>query len=178
VPFTISAAAMKVMLDTNAIDRLSEDQEFVVLLKDLIAADAMHLFITSVLKNQIADIPGEAKRSQFFQILDILKTESIPVELAPYGWAYGECYGGVSPDISLDHEHFIGGKNSEIPDAMIAATASSKKYNLDFVVTNDEDFIKKLNRQGLHSKAIRFHQFKVVAAQLHITGGHPTLVHL
>ena len=43
---------------------------------------------------------------------------------------------------------------------MIAATASSKKYQFDYVVTDDNSFRKRLNRQNTSTKAVTFDEFK------------------
>ncbi len=155
------------MLDTNIVDRLADDATFTDLLRSLIADSKIQLFITCVVVNQIRQIVDTAKREQLNQVLRTLRATYIPVELAPYGYAYGECYGGISPDVAIDDERFIAGNNDQIEDAMIAATASSKKYRFRYIVTEDKQFRGKMKRLSTTTKAISFDEFKTIAAQAH-----------
>jgi hypothetical protein len=118
----------------------------------------LELFITSVQLNEIGKMTDEAKRNRVLSLLSDLAPTKLFVELAPYGYAYGECYGGLSPDSILDHHKFITSR-SQTHDAMIAATASSLKYKLDNIVTDDKKFRKKLNSQDVVTKAISYDEF-------------------
>jgi hypothetical protein len=59
---------------------------------------------------------------------------------------------------TLDHKGFVTSQ-SHIGDAVIAATASSTKYKLDYVVTDDNTFRKKLNAQNASTKGIGYREF-------------------
>jgi len=146
------------MLDTNIFDKLLVDSLTVERLKRLVMCGKIQLLITSVQVNQIEKIADEAKRSALLTLLSELSLNKLFVEYAPYSYAYGECYGGLSPYAILDHERFVTSQG-HIEDAMIAATASSTKYELDYVVTDDDRFRRKLNAQGLSTKAIRYGDF-------------------
>ena len=65
---------------------------------------------------------------------------------------------GFLPDVVLDTKKFVSSLN-QIEDAMIAATASSSKYDLDFVVTEDVGFQKRLRKQSVVSKPISWADF-------------------
>jgi rRNA-processing protein FCF1 len=162
---------MTAMLDTNVIDKLLVEEQFLERVNFLVKQGRLQIFITGVLKNQIRQITDDTRREILQRTLRKLKVQYVPVEFAPYGYTYGECYGGLSPDVTLDRDDFIGGNNKQIDDAMIAATASSKKYKLDYVVTDDKGFTKRLNRQNTLTKAISFEEFRLKTVQLQITGG-------
>ena len=168
---------LNAMLDTNIFDRLLIQPASVDFLNNLVRANKVQLFITAVQRNQINQASDETKRNALLSILERLHVQKIPVEFAPYGYVYGECYGGLSPDVTLDREDFIKSNNKHIEDAIIAATASSKKYQMDYVVTDDKGFRKRLNRQQSTTKAITFEKFKAIAVQLQITAQTTTLAH-
>ncbi len=151
---------MKAMIDTNIVDKMVQDGKFAEALRAMVTKGSIQIFYTAIVRNQIQQVPDSKKREQLQDALECLKAEYIPVEFAPYGYVYGECYGGLSRDVILDREDFIRGNNKQIEDAIIAATASSQKYQLDYIVTEDTKFIKKMNRQGTHTKAINFEEFK------------------
>jgi hypothetical protein len=50
------------MLDTNIFDKLALDINFTEILVGLVRIGIVRLFITSVVKNQITEIPDVAKR--------------------------------------------------------------------------------------------------------------------
>jgi hypothetical protein len=149
---------MTVMFDSNIYDELDADLQAMDFLTRLISNGQVQLFITGVQINQIRNIPNNEKRNRLQSLLNILSPIKLFVEYAPYGYAYGECYGGLSPDSILDHNKFIT-SNSHIEDAMIAATASSNKYKLDYIVTNDNKFKKKLKSQTTSTRPINFIDF-------------------
>lgn len=169
---------MTVMLDINIVDKLVQEQQFLVTLNSLVDQGKLKIFITGVVKNQIRRITDGQKRETLERTLERLNVHYVAVEFAPYGYAYGECYGGLSPHATLDRDDFTGGNNKQIEDAMIAVTASSKRYEFDYVVTDDKGFIRRLNRQKVTTKAITFKEFKRRTVQLQITSVSTTLAHL
>lgn len=154
------------MLDTNIIDKLLLDKVFIEKLNSLVLGGKLRIFITGVLKNQLRQTPNVKRREELLQTLAGLRVEYVPVEFAPYGYAYGECYGGLSPEVTLDHQQFIGGNAKQVEDAMIAATATSKKYEFDYIVTDDDGFRKRVARQNTSTKPVTFNGFKKEIAQL------------
>ncbi len=154
------------MLDTNIIDKLLLDKVFIETLNSLVIGGKLRIFITEVLKNQLRQTPNVKRREELLLTLAELRVEYVPVEFAPYGYAYGECYGGLSPDVTLDHQQFIGGNTKQVEDAMIAATVTSKKYEFDYIVTDDDGFRKRVTRQSISTKPVTFDGFKKEIAQL------------
>ena len=146
---------MKLMLDTNIFDKLSINASDALLLKQLSLSRQLEVFITSVQINQINQITDDNKRNRLLALLSDVAPTKLIVEYAPYGYSYGERYGQPTSDVILDRDKFITSQ-SHIEDAIIAATASSAKYNLDFVVTDDIKFRKKLNAQSIGTKAINY----------------------
>ena len=74
------------------------------------------------------------------------------------GTAYGECYGGLSPEVRIPPELFVS-SHQHIPDSMIGLTASSKKNNIEFLVSEDSAFRGKMNRNQQVTKAVSLQEF-------------------
>lgn len=150
---------MNYMLDTNIYDKLVVDHETCALVSRLQHLEFVKIYITSVQLNEILAIPDLNKKNLLLILLAELSPRKIPVELAPYGYAYGECYGGISPDAVLDHEKFMTSEQ-HVNDAMIFATASSNKYKIDIIVTDDGRFTKKVKAQNLITTTMNYEAFK------------------
>jgi rRNA-processing protein FCF1 len=146
------------MIDSNIFDKLDQDPTAIERISKLVNAGVVQIFITSVQRNQLNNISDITKRDRLLSIVHRLNMKQLPVEYAPYGYAYGECYGGLSLDVVLDTNKFVSSL-TQIEDAMIAATASSSKYDLDFVVTEDVGFQKRLRRQSIVTQPISWSKF-------------------
>ena len=150
---------MNFMLDTNIYDEVLKDEQTYQKLLRLSHGDLVKLFITSVQLNEINAIQDIKYKNRIIQILEGLSLKKLSVELAPYGYAYGDCYGGISPEATLDTDKFMTSKK-HVHDAMIFATASSSKHKIDVVVTEDVKFRAKVKAQGLTTSTMNYEKFK------------------
>jgi predicted nucleic acid-binding protein len=149
---------MKAMLDTNIFDKLLVDKAGLDVIIKAVKNQKLETFVTSVQINEINQIQDKIKRENLISLITEISSKKLFVELAPYGYAYGECYGGISPDIAMDDEKFIT-SNSHIEDAMIIATASSKKYLLEYIVTDAKTFTNKIAAQSSNIKTCNYSEF-------------------
>ena len=84
------------MIDSNIFDILEQDAKSIDRISRLVKDGVLQLFITSVQRNQLNNISNIARRDRLLSIIHRLNMKQLPVEYAPYGYAYGECYGGLS----------------------------------------------------------------------------------
>ena len=150
---------MNFMLDTNIYDEVLKDKQTYQELLRLSHGGLVKLFITSVQLNEINAIQNIEYKNRIIQVVEELSPEKLSVELAPYGYAYGECYGGISPEVTLDSDKFMTSKK-HVHDVMIFATASSNKYKIEVVVTEDVKFRAKVKAQGLTTSKINYDEFR------------------
>jgi hypothetical protein len=148
---------MTAMLDSMIYDKLIIDEAAQNLLLSHVKAGSLIMFCTSVQINELNAIPDENKRSHILSLLRELSVERIPVDYAPYGMGYGECYGGLSPHARLKPEVMVTSRK-HVSDAMIAITASSMHHSIDLFVTEDIRLRRKLNKQQVGTIAVSLNE--------------------
>jgi rRNA-processing protein FCF1 len=149
---------MTAMLDSNVYDKLIQDEAACSLLERHVQDGSLNLFSTSVQINELNAIPDVHKRDRIRSLVEELRVRKLHVEYAPYGTAYGECFGGLSPQVRLRPEQMATSRQ-QLPDAMIALTATSENHNVDFLVTEDDRLKRKVNKEQLVTIAVSLHEF-------------------
>ena len=131
---------MRIMLDTNAIDKMYNDLDIIV------ACNKYRYFITSVQVEEIKQIPSymKEKKIQDFLAMSTIQPVSLPVPAVVGVAKVGDC---VPSDDSI-YLDLLKETHSNIKDAMIGAAA---KREACAVITDDVDFSKRLNKYGVHT---------------------------
>jgi hypothetical protein len=151
--------AITAMLDSNVYNKLMTHEEARSLLQQSVTRGALILYCTSVQINELKATPDLVTRARLLSLMPELNIQKLIVDYAPYGKAYGECYGGLSHSaIRMQPEQIITPSNHHA-DAMIAITATSKNHNIDFLVTEEKRLPKKVNDAWLKTTAMTLSDF-------------------
>lgn len=135
---------MKVILDCNIYDKLSERFDLFCLIQELVQGLKLSVLVTPSLLREIKDSPH----------LELAK--SIPVTfIGESVMRAGGQVGDRTGSGNLYRAHY--GDSSQFNDALIADAA---QHDADFLVTEDGRCRKRMNKFAVRGRAITFSEFE------------------
>lgn len=156
---------LAVMFDTNVFDWLLMHERALNIVRERTGSGALKILITSVQMNELGAISDLEKRIAVEALIQSLHVELIPVSFAPYGYAYGECYGGKETGVTLDTDALVNGRK-HVEDVMIAATSTSLSNQINILITQDRRLRNRLNSLNGNATAIAAEEFCQLLQQI------------
>ena len=133
---------MRIMFDTNAFDKMCSSNDDV---EKIIASDQYEYFITSVQIEEIGNIPDIKKehRIQDLLVLCQIRAQLLFTPAVVGNARLGYCVAAGEDDVYSD---LLKETRSNMNDAMIGSAAKIEQCT---VVTDDDDFKKRLIKHGI-----------------------------